>query len=36
MQRPIECRDRQDRVCDVSEVARLKVVSAAIDGPNLC
>ena len=36
MQRPIEYRDRKDQVWYVSEVARLKVVSAAIDGPNLC
>jgi hypothetical protein len=36
MQRPIEYRDRKDRVWYVSEVARLKVISAAIDGPNLC
>ena len=36
MQRPIEYRDRKDRVWFVSEVARLKVVSASIDGPNLC
>ena len=35
-QRPITYRDRQSRVWYVSEVARLKVVSAAIDGPNLC
>jgi CelD/BcsL family acetyltransferase involved in cellulose biosynthesis len=35
-QRPIEYRDRQSRVWYVSEVAQLKVVSAAIDGPNLC
>jgi CelD/BcsL family acetyltransferase involved in cellulose biosynthesis len=36
MQRPIEYRDRQDRVWSVSEVAVLKVVAPAIDGPNLC
>lgn len=36
MQRPIEYRDRQGRVWHVSEVARLSVVSPAIDGPNLC
>jgi len=36
MQRPIQYRDRQRRVWYVSEVARLRVVSAAIDGPNLC
>ena len=36
MQRPIAYRDRESRVWYVSEVARLKVVSAAIDGPNLC
>jgi len=35
-QRPIEYRDRQDRTWTVSEVAILKVVSPAIDGPNLC
>jgi hypothetical protein len=34
-QQPIQYRDRQDRMWTVSEVARLKVVSAAIDGPNL-
>ena len=34
-QRPITYRDRQRRVWYVSEVARLKVVSASIDGPNL-
>ena len=34
--RPIEYRDRQSRVWYVSEVARLKVVSPSIDGPNLC
>ena len=34
--RPITYRDRQDRVRSVSEVARLKVVSPATDGPNLC
>lgn len=34
-QRPIEYRDRRDRVWSVSEVAVLKVVSPAIDGPNL-
>lgn len=32
---PIEYRDGQDRVWSVSEVAALKVVSPAIDGPNL-
>jgi bifunctional non-homologous end joining protein LigD len=36
MDRPIQYRDRKDRVWYVSEVARLKVVSASIDGPNLC
>jgi hypothetical protein len=36
MARPIQYRDRRDRVWYVSEVARLKVVSPAIDGPNLC
>jgi CelD/BcsL family acetyltransferase involved in cellulose biosynthesis len=34
-QRPIACRDRQRRVWYVSEVARFKVVSPAIDGPNV-
>jgi hypothetical protein len=33
---PIAYRDHQSRVWYVSEVARLKVVSPAIDGPNLC
>ena len=33
-QRPIQYRDRQRRVWYVSEVARLKLVSAAIDGPS--
>jgi hypothetical protein len=33
---PIPYRGRQRRVWYVSEVARLKVVSASIDGPNLC
>ena len=33
-QRPIRYRDRQRRVWYVSEVARLKLVSAAIDGPS--
>jgi len=33
--RPIQYRDSQDRVWSVSEVAALKVVSPAIDGPNL-
>ena len=33
---PIPYRDRQSRVWYVSEVARLKVVSPSIDGPNLC
>ena len=36
MQRPIEYRDHQKRVWYVSEIARVKVVSASIDGPNLC
>jgi len=36
MQRPIRYRDRKRRVWHVSEVARLKVVSASIDGPNRC
>ena len=35
MQRPITYRDRQDRVWSVSEVAVLKVVAPAIDGPNV-
>ena len=35
MQRPITYRDRQDRVWFVSEVARFKVVSPAIDGPSV-
>lgn len=35
-QPPIAYRDRQSRVWHVSEIARLKVVSASIDGPNLC
>jgi len=34
-QRPIEYRDRQDRTWTVSEVAVLKIVSPAIDGPNV-
>jgi hypothetical protein len=34
-QRPLHYRDRQDRVWSVSEVAVLKVVSPAIDGPNV-
>src|SRR6478736_3420183 len=34
-QLPIEYRDRQNRVWSVAEVAVLKVVSPAIDGPNL-
>ena len=34
-QRPITYRDRQSRVWYVSDVARLKVVSPAIDGPNV-
>ena len=33
--RPIQYRDRDRRIWYVSEVARLKVVSAAIDGPNV-
>src|SRR5688572_18471850 len=36
MDRPIQYRDRQRRVWYVSQGARLKVVSASIDGPNLC
>ncbi len=35
LQRPITYRDRQSRVWFVSEVARSKVVSPAIDGPNV-
>jgi hypothetical protein len=35
MQRSISYCDRQSRVWYVSEVARLKVVSASIDGPNV-
>src|SRR3954463_4037520 len=35
MQRPVRYRDRQNRVWYVSEVAQLKVVSPAIDGPNV-
>ena len=35
MDRPITYRDRQSRLWYVSEVARLKVVSRAIDGPNV-
>src|SRR5262245_16253311 len=35
MVRPIEYRDRKDRVWYASEVARLKVVSPSIDGPNV-
>jgi hypothetical protein len=34
-QPPIQYLDRQDRVWSVSEVAVLKVVSPAIDGPNV-
>jgi len=34
-QRPIQYRDRQERMWSVSEVAVLKVISPAIDGPNL-
>jgi len=34
-QPPITYRDRQNRVWSVSEVAVLKVVSPAIDGPNV-
>jgi len=33
--RPIQYRDRQDRVWSVSEVTVLKVVAPAIDGPNV-
>ena len=32
---PVQYLDRQDRVWSVSEIARLKVVSPSIDGPNL-
>lgn len=32
----IQYRDRQRRGWYVSEVARLKVVAASVDGPNLC
>ena len=32
----IQLRDRQRRVWHVSEVARLKVVAAPVDGPSLC
>src|SRR5262245_13159985 len=32
----VRYRDRQNRVWYVSEAGRLKVVSASIDGPNLC
>src|SRR3954462_8750384 len=35
MQRPIEYRDRRDRVWYVSEAGVVKVVSPAIDGPNV-
>jgi hypothetical protein len=35
-QPPVEYRDRQKRLWYASEVAQLKVVSASIDGPNLC
>lgn len=35
-ERPIAYRDFRDRVWYVSEIAKFKVVSAAIDGPNLC
>jgi len=34
-QLPIAYRDRHDRVWSVSEIAVLKVVSPAIDGPNV-
>ena len=33
--RPIQYRDRDSRIWYVSEVARLNVVSAAIDGTNV-
>jgi hypothetical protein len=35
-QPPVEYRDREGRVWSASELAQLKVVSPAIDGPNLC
>ena len=35
-QPPIEYRDRQGRIWQASEVAQLRVVSPAIDGPSLC
>ena len=35
-QPPVEHRDRRDRVRRATEVAQLRVVSPAIDGPNLC
>ena len=35
MPQPIQYRDRKERVWSVSEVARLKVVSPSIDGPNV-
>jgi hypothetical protein len=34
-QKPLQYRDRQGRLWSVSEVAVLRVVSPAIDGPNL-
>jgi hypothetical protein len=34
-QRPITYRDHERRVWYVSEVAKLRVVSASIDGPNI-
>ncbi|HUQ83671.1 MAG TPA: hypothetical protein VM076_21140 [Gemmatimonadaceae bacterium] len=33
---PVHYRDRQGRTWQASEVAHLRVVSPAIDGPNLC
>src|SRR5690242_15000156 len=33
---PIEYRDRQGRVWHASEVAQIRVVAPAIDGPNVC
>ena len=33
---PIAYRDRQGRTWNATEVAQLRVVSPAIDGPNLC
>jgi hypothetical protein len=33
---PINYRDSQGRIWQASEVAQLRVVSPAIDGPNVC